>query len=71
MNVTEIIEVKKHLGFILKEKQREVIAAVVKENDVFAVLPNGFGKTLSISTDKVIMQSTALSIFLRVLDSNF
>ena len=40
MNMAEIIEkVERRLGFILKEKEREVIAAFVKGNDVFAVLP--------------------------------
>ena len=48
--MVKILEVERTLGFILK-KQREVIAAFVKENDVFAVLPTGFGKTLSVSTD--------------------
>ena len=44
--MAEVIEVERRLGFILKEKQREVIAAFVKGNDVFAVLPSGFCKTL-------------------------
>ena len=45
--MAEIIEkVERHLGFFLKEKQREVIGTFVKGNDVFDVLPNGFGKTL-------------------------
>ena len=44
--MAEIIEVERRLGVILKEKQREVIAAFVKVNDVFAVLPTGFCKTL-------------------------
>ena len=52
--MAEIIEVERSLGFILKEKQREIIAAVVKGNGVFAVLPTGFGKTLSISTDNAV-----------------
>ena len=54
MNMAEIIEVERRLGFILKEKQREVIAAFVKRNDVFAVLPTGFGKILSVSTDNAV-----------------
>ena len=52
--MAEIIEVERRLGFILKEKQMEVIAAFVKENDVFAVLSNGFGKTLSVSTGNAV-----------------
>ena len=53
--MAEIIEkVERRLGFILKEKQREVIAAFVKGNDVFAVVPTGFGKTLSVSTDNPV-----------------
>ena len=52
--MAEIIEVERRLWFILKEKQREVIAAFVKGNDVFAVLPTGFGKTLSVSTDNAV-----------------
>ena len=31
---------------ILKEKQIEVIVNLVKGNDVFAVLPTGYGKSL-------------------------
>ena len=34
-----IEEVERRLGVILKEKQGEVIAAFVKGNDFFAVLP--------------------------------
>ena len=49
-----IVKVERCLRFILKEKQREVIAAYVKGNDVFDVLTNGFGKTLSFSTDNAI-----------------
>ena len=54
MNMAEIIEVERRLGFILKEKQREVIAAFIKGNDEFAVLTTGFGKTLLISTDNAV-----------------
>ena len=53
--MAEIIEkVERHLGFFLKEKQREVFAAFVKGNNVFDVLPTGFGKTLSVSTDNAV-----------------
>ena len=62
MNMAEIIEVERHLGFILKEKQREVIAAFVKGNNVFTVLPTGFGKTLSVSTDNTV--NSIVNIFL-------
>ena len=63
--MTEIIEeVERRLGFILKEKQREVIAAFVKGNDVFAVLPTEFCKTLQLV---LIMQSTASSTFCECL----
>ena len=51
--MADIIE-ERHLGFILKEKQREAIATFVKGNDVFAVLPTGFGKTILISTDNAV-----------------
>ena len=54
MNMAEIMEVERRLGLILKEKQREVIAAFVNGNDDFAVLPTGFGKTLSVSTDNAV-----------------
>ena len=64
--MVKILEVERTLGFILK-KQREVIAAFVKENDVFAVLSTGFGKHYR---SVLIMQPTASSTFLRVLDSN-
>ena len=40
MNMAEIIE-ERRLGFILKEKQREVIAAFVEGSDVFVVLSVG------------------------------
>ena len=59
--MAETIEVERCIGFILKEKQREVIAAVVKGNDIFAVLPTGFGITLSISTDNAV--NTIVNIF--------
>ena len=62
MNMAEIIEVERRLGFILKEKQREVIVAFVKGNNVFTVLPTGFGKTLSVSTDNVV--NSIVNIFL-------
>ena len=39
--MAEIIEVERLLGFILKEKQKEVIAAFVEGNVVFVVLPVG------------------------------
>ena len=55
MNMAEIIEeVERHLGIILKEKQREVIATFVKGNDIFDVLISGFGKTQSVSTDNAV-----------------
>ena len=62
MNMAEIIEVERHLGFILKEKQREVIAAFVKRNNVITVLPTGFGKILSVSTDNTV--NSIVNIFL-------
>ena len=60
MNMAEIIE-ERHLGFILKEKQREVIATFVKGNDIFDVLITGFGKTLSVSTDNAV--NSIINIF--------
>ena len=55
MNMAEIIEdIERHLGIILKEKQREVIATFVKGNDIFDLLITGFGKTLSVSTDNAV-----------------
>ena len=60
MNMAEIIE-ERHLGFILKEKQREAIATFVKGNDIFDVLITGFGKTLLISTDNAV--NSIINIF--------
>ena len=34
------------LGFVLKDKQREVISSFVKGSDVMAILPTGYGKSL-------------------------
>ena len=65
--MVEIIEVERRLGFILKEKQMEVIGAFVKGNNVFAVLPTGFGKTLSVSTGNAV---NSIVNILRVLDSD-
>ena len=62
MNMADIIEVERRLGFILKEKQREVIAAFVKGNNVFTVLPTGFGKILLVSTDNTV--NSIVNIFL-------
>ena len=38
--------VSRKLGYVLKEEQRKVINAFVRGNDVFAVLPMGYGKYL-------------------------
>ena len=37
----------KRLGFKLKELQVKVIVGIVEGRDVFAVLPTGYGKSLS------------------------
>ena len=52
MNMAEIIEkVERRLGFILKEKESEVIAAFVKGMmSLLCYLPTGFGKTLSVQS---------------------
>ena len=34
------------LGFALKSEQREALQSLLRENDVFCVLPTGFGKSL-------------------------
>ena len=39
-------EVCVKLGYNLKDKQRKVILSFVKGEDVFVVLPTGFGKSL-------------------------
>ena len=36
----------KQLGYVLKAEQRSVIRSFVMGEDVFAVLPTGFGKSL-------------------------
>ena len=38
--------VARKLGYGLKEEQRKVINAFFRGNDVFAVLPTGYGKSL-------------------------
>ena len=38
--------VARKLGYVLKEEQRKVINAFVRGNNVFAVLPTGYGKSL-------------------------
>lgn len=38
--------VARKLGYVLKEEQRKVINAFIHGDDVFAVLPTGFGKSL-------------------------
>ena len=45
--VEEIVErVARKLGYVLKEEQSQVINALIREDDVFGVLPTGFGKSL-------------------------
>ena len=34
------------LGFALKSEQREALQSLLRGNDVFCVLPTGFGKSL-------------------------
>ena len=38
--------VVRKLGYVLKEEQRKVINAFIRGNDVFAVLPTGYGRSL-------------------------
>ena len=38
--------VAKKLGYVLKDEQRKVINAFVRGNDLFVVLPKGYGKSL-------------------------
>ena len=47
--VSKIDEVAKEFGFTLKEKQKEVISAIISGNDVFCCLPTGYGKSLCYS----------------------
>ena len=35
-----------HLGYTLKPEQRSIVSSFVRGEDVFAVLPTGFGKSL-------------------------
>ena len=41
-----IEEVAGQLGYILKSEQKEVISRFVNGEDVFAVMPTGYGKSL-------------------------
>ena len=42
-----IVEAAKRLGYVLKEEQKTVITSFVLGQDVFVVLPTGFGKSSS------------------------
>ena len=48
MDVEDAVEevVEERLGYKLKKEQRDVIVSYIKGNDVFAILPTGFGKSL-------------------------
>ena len=39
-------DISKQLGFALKDKQVEVIEAILSNRDVFGCLPTGYGKSL-------------------------
>ena len=39
-------EAARRLGYILKEDQKKVITSFIDGEDVFAVLPTGYGKSL-------------------------
>ena len=43
---TVIVEAARRLGYQLKKEQYEVISSFICGNDVMAVLPTGFGKTV-------------------------
>lgn len=43
---TVIVEAARRLGYQLKKEQYEVISSFICGNDVMAVLPTGFGKSL-------------------------
>ena len=35
-----------HLGFKLKPMQREVLSQLLKQENIFAILPTGYGKSV-------------------------
>ena len=45
-NVDRLDLLARELGFVLKSEQREALESLLRENDVFCVLPTGFGKSL-------------------------
>ena len=38
------------LGYVLKEEQRKVVSSFVSSEDVFGILPTGYGKSLCYTT---------------------
>ena len=43
----ELIEsAAERLGYVLKEEQRKVVSSFVSGEDVFGILPTGYGKSL-------------------------
>ena len=47
-------DVSKRLGYTLKEEQRKVLCSFVGGEDVFAVLPDGYSKSLRYQCLQVI-----------------
>ena len=47
---TWMLAAEEVIGFPLKEKQREVIDALLNNQHVFAILPTGYGKSVCFGT---------------------